>query len=219
MIRYLGKPLEIAVEEEVEFVLNGRVYRKFCTPSMLKELAIGFLVSEGILKSPDGLKLEISGKRILAEIPDISEFELNSRFSGFSENFRPKIRSKGKFKLEELKKHLQILEIEEYRKTRGYHVSAIVTGDSFYRAYDVGRHNAVDKAIGMALLNSVDLGNSFLLISGRISKEIALKCVNAGIPLLVSKAAILSSAIEFCMESGLSAVSFATNIAVGDAIE
>jgi len=217
VIKYLGKPLEIAVEEEVEFVINGRVYRKFCTPSMLRELAIGFLVSEGILKSLENLKLEICGKRILIEIPNTSE--LNSRLSGFFRNLRPKIRIKGKFKLEELKEYLQILEIEEYRKTRGYHVSAVVTGDTFYRAYDVSRHNAVDKAIGMALLNSADLSNSFLLISGRISREIALKCVNAGIPLLVSKAAILSSAVEFCIESGLSAVSFATNIAIGNAIE
>ncbi len=217
MIRYIGKPLEIAVEEEVEFVINGKIYRKFCTPSMLKELVIGFLVSEGIIGSLGDLKLEICGKRIVVEIPNISELDLC--LSGFSRNLRPRIRNNKKFKLDELKKHLQLLEIEEYRRTRGYHVSAIVLEDRYYRAYDVGRHNAVDKAIGMALLQSVDLSNSFILISGRISKEIALKCANAGIPLLVSKAAILSSAIEFCKESGLSAVSFATNIAIGDAIE
>ncbi|MFN3383448.1 MAG: formate dehydrogenase accessory sulfurtransferase FdhD, partial [Archaeoglobaceae archaeon] len=85
--------------------------------------------------------------------------------------------------------------------------------------HDVGRHNAVDKAIGLALLNKANLQESFLVVSGRISLGIAMKCANAGIPLIVSKAAIFDSAIDFCERTGLSAVSFATNIAIGNAIE
>lgn len=212
MLREIGKPLEIAIEKEVELFINGNVIRRFCTPNMLKELAVGFLVSEGIASSLEDIKVEVHGDRIVAEVlraePSISH--PSKKF----ENLR--VKSHRKFNLEDLRKSLEILDIEEYRKTRGYHVSAVVSGDIFYRTYDVGRHNAVDKAIGLALLNYADLENSFLLLSGRISKEIAVKCANAGIPLVVSKAAILSSAIEFCKETGLSAVSFATNIAIGD---
>lgn len=219
MIREIGKPLEIALEKEIEFVINGRVYRKLCTPLMLKEFAVGFLISEGVVKSLKDLKVDVKGERIIAEVSGDTS-DLNLLFSGFSRKVKvSRIETRKKFRVDELKKHLELLEIEEYKKTRGYHVAIVVYGDKFYRAYDVGRHNAVDKAIGMALLNSVDLGSSFLLLSGRISKEIAFKCANAGIPLVVSKAAIFSSAIEFCKEVGLSAVSFATNIAVGDAIE
>ncbi|MEM1671162.1 MAG: formate dehydrogenase accessory sulfurtransferase FdhD [Archaeoglobaceae archaeon] len=219
MIREIGKTLEIALEKEVEFVINGKAYRKLCTPLMLKEFAVGFLVSEGIVKSLKDIKVDVYGDRIVAEVlGDTSD--LNLVFSGFLRKVKPsKIESRRKFKIDVLKKHLELIEIEEYKKTRGYHVAVVVNEDKFYRAYDVGRHNAVDKAIGMALLNNAELGNSFLLLSGRISKEIAFKCANAGIPLIVSKAAIFSSAIEFCKEVGLSAVSFATNIAVGDAIE
>lgn len=219
MIREIGKPLEIALEKEIEFEINGRAYRKLCTPLMLKEFAVGFLVSEGIVKSLKDLKVDVDGDKIIVEVlGDTSD--LNLLFSGFSRKFKvSRIETRKKFKVDDLKKHLGLIEIEEYKKTRGYHVAIVVYEDKFYRAYDVGRHNAVDKAIGMALLNGVDLRNSFLLLSGRISKEIAFKCANAGIPLVVSKAAIFSSAIEFCKEVGLSAVSFATNIAVGDAIE
>lgn len=213
MLREIGKSLEIAIEKEVEFFINGKVFRRLCTPSMLKELAVGFLVSEGIAKSLEDIKVEVHGERILAEVSGVSEPSISHSSKKF-ENLN--VKSRKKFSLDELKKSLEILDIEEYRKTRGYHVSAVVSRETFYRAYDVGRHNAVDKAIGLALLNYADLSNSFLLLSGRISKEIAMKCANAGIPLVVSKAAILSSAIDFCKETGLSAVSFATNIAIGD---
>jgi FdhD protein len=212
VLREIGKTLEIALEKEIEIIVNGRSYKRFCTPVMLKELAVGFLVAEGVARSLEEIKVDVQGEKVVAEVPSSKQF-LNER----SLNLRPKYGRK--FRIEELRKSLEILEIEEYRKTRGYHVSAVVSGNTFYRAYDVGRHNAVDKAIGLALLNFADLSNSFLLLSGRISKEIALKCANTGIPLVVSKAAILSSAIEFCLETGLSAVSFATNIAIGDAIE
>jgi len=218
VLREIGKTLEIAIEKEIEFSINGITYRKLCTPSMLKELAVGFLVSEGVVKSLKDLSVEVEGERVFVKVsgaPDLSKI-----FSSFlREILPPKIESKKKFRLEELRKSLEILEIEEYRKTRGYHVAAVVCGEKFFRAYDVGRHNAVDKAIGFALLNEVALENSFLLLSGRISKEIAFKCANAGISLIVSKAAILSSAIDFCIQSGLSAVSFATNIVVGNAVE
>ncbi|MCS7143508.1 MAG: formate dehydrogenase accessory sulfurtransferase FdhD [Archaeoglobaceae archaeon] len=219
MIREIGKTLDIAIEKEIEFVINGKTYRKFCTPMMLKEFAIGFLISEGVVESINDIRLEVNGDRIVAEVSGDTS-ELNLLFSGFFRKLKHRIvKSNRKFRLEDLRKNLELIEIEEYKKTRGYHVALVVTDDKFYRAFDVGRHNAVDKAIGYALLNGVEFENSYLLLSGRISKEIALKCVNARIPLVVSKAAIFSSAIEFCKEVGLSAVSFATNLAIGDAIE
>ena len=69
-------------------------------------------------------------------------------------------------------------------------------------------------------MKGIDLSRTFLLLSGRISRGIAMKCVRSGIPLVVSKAAILDSAIKVCEKSGLAAVSFATNVVVkGEAID
>ena len=69
-------------------------------------------------------------------------------------------------------------------------------------------------------MRGIDLSRTFLLLSGRISRGIAMKCVRSGIPLVVSKAAILDSAIKVCEKSGLAAVSFATKVVVkGEAID
>lgn len=214
LMKFIGDPLEIAEEREITLVINGKTYRLACTPKMLKELAIGFTISEGLAKNVEGLKVEVSGNVVVVE----TDKEIGT--SGcVAKGFEGRIESKVKFRVDELRKFLGLLDIEEYKRTRGYHVALIVERDRFFRAYDVGRHNAVDKAIGIALLNGANLSESFLLLSGRISLGIATKCLNAGIPLVVSKAAIFDSAIEFCERTGLSAVSFATNVAVGNAIE
>ncbi|MCX8172249.1 MAG: formate dehydrogenase accessory sulfurtransferase FdhD [Archaeoglobaceae archaeon] len=219
MIREIGKTLEIAVEREVEFVINGKVYRKLCTPTMLKEFVVGFLVSEGVVKSLKDFKVEIVNDRVEVEVFGKTS-DLSLLFSGFlREGKFERVESKRKFDLEELRKKLDLIEIEEYKRTRGYHVAVVVTHKEFYRAYDVGRYNAIDKAIGLALLKGANLQDSFLLLSGRISKEVVQKALNARIPLVVSKAAIFDSAIDFCKRTGLSAVSFATNIAIGNAIK
>lgn len=72
----------------------------------------------------------------------------------------------------------------------------------------------MDKAIGLGLKSGVRFGSHFLLISGRISEGMAVKCIRAGLPLVVSRAAILDSAIRLCRSSGLSAISFMTDLAV-----
>jgi len=70
----------------------------------------------------------------------------------------------------------------------------------------------------MAVKDDIDFSKTFLVISGRISKGMALKCARVGIPLIVSKAAILDSAIDICTETGLTAISFATNVIVNGEI-
>ncbi|MCS7119211.1 MAG: formate dehydrogenase accessory sulfurtransferase FdhD [Archaeoglobaceae archaeon] len=216
MIRFIGKPLEIAEEKEITLIINGRCYYLACTPKMLKELAIGFLVSEGLVRKIEDLSVEIFDDTVIVKSMRSKE---NFEATEVKIKIDEKIECRVKFKLEDLRRSLSLLEIEEYRRTRGYHVAAVVGKNQFFRAYDVGRHNAVDKAIGLAKLNKANLDEYFLLLSGRISVGIARKCLNAGIPLIVSKAAIFDSAIDFCKKTGLSAVSFATNMAIGNAIE
>ncbi len=221
MIRKIGEPLEIAKEKEIMLLINGRPHYLMCTPNMLKELAIGFAVSEGIAKKVEDLKVEIDEDIVVLDTNSKSA-EIKYHTSGcigVRSRFEGKIESKIRFKVDELRSYLNLLEVEEYKKTRGYHIAIVVEKNRFFRAHDVGRHNAVDKAIGLALLNKANLQESFLVVSGRISLGIAMKCANAGIPLIVSKAAIFDSAIDFCERTGLSAVSFATNIAIGNAVE
>lgn len=214
--------LKLAREEQIVFIFNGSVSRIMCTPENLEELAIGFLISEGVAK--DGIKVYAEGDVVVAEYDgEPVSFKMHS--SGCAgiytdDSDLPAVKSCEKWSMEEIEGMLHLLETAEYRTTRGYH-SAFVIGKKgvIARGIDVGRHNAVDKAIGAAYLKNTDFSRTYLLLSGRISKGIALKCVRAGIPLVASKAAILDSAVEVCKRSGLSAVSFASGVAVaGEAL-
>jgi formate dehydrogenase accessory protein FdhD len=75
-------------------------------------------------------------------------------------------------------------------------------------AEDVGRHNAVDKVIGMAALNKVDFETCFLALSGRMSGDIAFKAAKVGLPIIASLAAALSSGISSAEASNLTLVGF-----------
>ena len=94
---------------------------------------------------------------------------------------------------------------EGFRKTGGLHVAAIYREDGclIALAEDVGRHNAVDKVIGMAALVGVDFGGCFVALSGRISGDVAFKAAKVGLPIVASLAAALSSGIASAQESNV----------------
>lgn len=74
---------------------------------------------------------------------------------------------------------------------------------------DVGRHNALDKVIGNALLEqNTPLSDTILLLSGRISFELMQKALAAGIPIVAGISAPSSLAIKFAQESGQTLVGF-----------
>ena len=75
-------------------------------------------------------------------------------------------------------------------------------------AEDVGRHNAVDKVIGMAALNKVDFSGCFVALSGRISGDVAFKAAKVGLPIVASLAAALSSGITSAQESNVTLAGF-----------
>ncbi len=84
-------------------------------------------------------------------------------------------------------------------------------GRSLLLAEDVGRHNAMDKVIGRALLQKQDLSRMVALLSGRISFEMALKAVRARIPILAAVSAPTSMALNLGHELNLTLVGFARN--------
>lgn len=95
-----------------------------------------------------------------------------------------------------------------FRRTGGLHGAALATVDGTLLAVreDVGRHNAVDKVVGAALLE--DLRGDILVVSGRVGFEIVQKAAMAGLAVIAAVSAPTSLAVTAAQESGISLIAF-----------
>nr|NIP36735.1 sulfurtransferase FdhD [Thermoplasmata archaeon]NIS13888.1 sulfurtransferase FdhD [Thermoplasmata archaeon]NIS21729.1 sulfurtransferase FdhD [Thermoplasmata archaeon]NIT79324.1 sulfurtransferase FdhD [Thermoplasmata archaeon]NIU50762.1 sulfurtransferase FdhD [Thermoplasmata archaeon] len=99
---------------------------------------------------------------------------------------------------------------ELFIETGAFHYAFLVDreGAVLMEAFDVGRHTAVDKVVGKALTAGLDLAALALYTTGRISSDVARKCVQAGIPLVISRGAPLTGAISIAGKNNLGMVGF-----------
>ena len=97
-----------------------------------------------------------------------------------------------------------------WKITGGAHMSGLFdgNGNTLFTAEDVGRHNTLDKVIGHAVLNKLDVSNCFIITSGRLSGAMVRKVVRAKIPILISRAAPMNEGIEIARQYDLTLVGF-----------
>ncbi|HEU0210024.1 MAG TPA: formate dehydrogenase accessory sulfurtransferase FdhD [Candidatus Udaeobacter sp.] len=230
-VEYL--PDDLTIEEPLEIRVRGRaIATTMRTPGNDGELAAGFLVSEAIVRNHAELTkiLTADDNRVIVDLSAGVKLKLNStkRFGtissscgicgktsidGIRQNFRA-IKSK------EIRIDIQTLLAlpqklrdaqSDFARTGGIHAAGIfdVNGELKIAREDIGRHNAVDKAIGRAFLDGqLPLHRQILLVSGRASFEIMQKALAAGIPIIAAVSAPSSLAVSFARKSNQTLISF-----------
>ena len=96
-----------------------------------------------------------------------------------------------------------------YIKTGGTHSSAIANINKIivFRE-DIGRHNAIDKVLGYALINGIELKDKIIFTSGRISSEVLLKIQKTDIPMIVSRSAPTNQGIKHAAQADITLIGF-----------
>ena len=222
---------EVASELPVRLVLNDEaLVTLLCTPAELQELAVGFLLSEGLLRNKSSLKkLEIDEQEAVVRIeltelpPDFSKiFEKRTISSGCGKGITytgsrgeadRRIDVKGRLLgLNDIRSLLKTFRniSSLYLETGGVHSAALSDGREILMfSEDIGRHNAVDKLIGKAFLQSISIENKVLITSGRVTSEIMTKAGRNRFPILISRAAPSCMAISYAEDMGITLIGFA----------
>lgn len=201
------------------------------TPGHDDELAAGFLVSEAILRdrqeianiSSDGdnrvtidlkrgVKLKLNSTRRFGTISSSCGLCGKTSIDAIRQNF-PAITREIRVDIETLLSLPEKLRNaqRDFARTGGIHAAGVfgVDGELKVAREDIGRHNAVDKAIGRAFLDGLlPLSRHLLLVSGRASFEIVQKALAAGIPIVAAVSAPSTLAVSFARENNQTLVGF-----------
>ena len=216
---------EVVAEYTLHLHVNGTSWAKLlCSPAALKELVYGFLYSERLIERPqDVASLRIdeaeaeafveipegvltkgtrtiatSGARLFQGQPPLSRVDVNALGAGVLEPA---------FILETMKAFTTSSEV--FMTTGGVHACSLASPTERLSFFDdIGRHNALDKVVGKALLEGMVLTDKLIFFSGRISSEIIGKCANAGISIVVSRSAPTFGAIQAAKGYGMTVIGF-----------
>lgn len=228
------EPLQIELEYSTS---SGRMRKNIAvtmrSPGNDEELATGFLFTEGIIgrasiqsikRSPDENSITVILKEniypVLANVArnfysssscgicgkaSIDAIRTNSAFS--HKDTQDPVSASIFYQLQSDLKNRQ----PAFEETGGIHASALFSLDGEFLCLreDVGRHNALDKLIGFALLAyKLPLSKNILFLSGRASFELVQKAVMAGIVFIAAVGAPSSLAVELAKEYGLTLIGF-----------
>ena len=193
----------------------------------MKELATGWLFTQGYLSDPNDINTLV----VCDDMTDITvqlKGELPSRSSAYHSvttsgcgggevdslqyfkdinRVTTPLTAKGSCFPEVLSAMFR--ELTALNSGPGIHCACLARGESFadlLLGYDIGRHNAVDKAIGAGLLADVDFGSTILATSGRVSSDMLLKAAVAGIPIIASQRSVTTLAAQLAASAGIAIV-------------
>ena len=219
----------VAREFPLTIILNNQeLVTLLCSPTDLKHLAIGFLFSEGLLKSKGEIKKVIVDERrgvVRVETEESRELDRDVLFkrlitSGCGRgvsfyNANDTQSQKIESQVEMLAHNVFTLvsdfqhRSQVYRATGGVHSAALCDIKSILVfSEDIGRHNAIDKIFGECILKDIPTDGRIIITSGRISSEILLKVAKRNIPIIISKSAPTDLGVKLANDLGVTLLGF-----------
>jgi len=223
---------QVVIEEPLQIVIDGHpVAVTMRTPGHDAELALGFLLTEGVIRTREEIRkidTESRDNHALVFLADGAEVDFKKLtrhvFSASScgvcgkatieavASQQPPLADRITVSREVLLATPAKLEAAQsvFARTGGLHAAGIFSADGTAQVVreDIGRHNAVDKVLGHAVAAGWNLSQSFLLVSGRVSFEIMQKALAGGLPLVAALSAPSSLAVDFAEKSGQTLVAF-----------
>jgi FdhD protein len=209
--------VSVVREVPLTIYLNGEeLITLVTTGDANKELALGFLLSEGFLKSREDLKsiredseagaveIEITGD--LTMVHELWQKRTVTSGCGKGATFYSILDS---LHSSPITADIVVTPRQIYHLMKGVHNSALANTERIliFRD-DIGRHNAVDKIRGAAFLDEVSLSDKMLITTGRLSSEIVIKVTKMGVPILVSRSAPTTLAIDLAQRVNLTLVGY-----------
>jgi FdhD protein len=226
----LASPRSMPAERQITVYLNDiEVATMQASPADLEQLAVGFLVAEGLLVHRDALLgIDVDAKRglvwVTSEESVPEDMTTRKRYLtsgcgkgvtfaslGHARGLEP-VTSTISVTADELYELVNAMAraADAYRETGGMHACGLGRmGSLEFVREDVGRHNAVDKVLGHAWLERVPVADGVLVCTGRISYEMAVKAAKAGVPIVVSRSAVTDLAAEIANSLGVTLVGYA----------
>ena len=237
--RFQEVKAEVVREQPLTVYVNGeRFLTLLCSPFDLEPLVLGYLWMEKVIAGLDeiaGLSVsEVDGRAdvTLTRPVTLPTERILTSGCGGGITFRidprlfPRVRSTLKVKPEALAARLHDLlrDARHYHASRGIHGAALADADRVLLvAEDVGRHNAVDKLKGLALLRGLPTDNRILLSTGRVSSEMLLKAARMGVPLIASRTSPTEMAVALAEQLGITVAGYVRgdglNLYAGEALD
>ena len=204
----------VIVERPVALVLNGELVSELtCTGVDVRELVTGHIFCGGYISSPDEIHsvfMDDRARSVIVRASDAETVRKNRAArkrdgDGFE---KPRAAFKPDYPLV-IKTFARFQEMSElYKETGSAHSAALLDMDYEFRFFyeDMGRHNAVDKVIGKALMDGVDLSRCMLIVSSRMPEELMFKAYMARIPAVFSVSAPTLQSVALARRSGITLI-------------
>lgn len=220
-------PDDLVAEHTMEIYLNDTpAYEVVCSPTDLPELVLGRLLSNGVIQSTDEVELLYlceNGLRAKVYLPKWEPATEHPGVEQVSTCCTGNRTIADLFRNQAPPRHLRPIAYEQrwifrlaeamkedmplYAATHGTHSCLLMhKGEILRRAEDIGRHNALDKVLGWALMQGIPLEECIVYTSGRIPVDMVMKVIRAGVPVLASKAMPTRESVLLAEEFGLSLI-------------